>query len=330
LKILLTGGAGYIGSHTAVELLNNGYEVVVADSLETGHKKAVPADAKLYVGDIRDGAFLNKVFTNETIDAVVHFAAYSLVAESMTNPLKYYDNNVGGTRSLLSAMTAHGTRKIVFSSTAAVYGEPVHLPIEVTDPTNPTNTYGATKLAIEQMLKWTDIACGVKSVALRYFNACGAREDGSIGEDHKPETHLIPLVLQTAAGKRPQLSLYGRDYETKDGTCVRDYVHVNDLASAHVLAVRHLAGGGDSDVFNLGNGVGFSNLEIIEAAETVVGHKIPVIDAPRRAGDPATLVASSQKAKQLLGWAPRFTDIESIIETAWKWHGTHPDGYEDR
>ncbi len=330
MKILLTGGAGYIGSHTAVELLNNGYEVVVADSLETGHKKAVPADAKLYVGDIRDGAFLNKVFTNETIDAVVHFAAYSLVAESMTNPLKYYDNNVGGTRSLLSAMTAHGTRKIVFSSTAAVYGEPVHLPIEVTDPTNPTNTYGATKLAIEQMLKWTDIACGVKSVALRYFNACGAREDGSIGEDHKPETHLIPLVLQTAAGKRPQLSLYGRDYETKDGTCVRDYVHVNDLASAHVLAVRHLAGGGDSDVFNLGNGVGFSNLEIIEAAETVVGHKIPVIDAPRRAGDPATLVASSQKAKQLLGWAPRFTDIESIIETAWKWHGTHPDGYEDR
>lgn len=330
MKILVTGGAGYIGSHTAAELLDSGNEVVIADSLETGHKKAVPPGAKLYVGDIRDRAFLDKIFTSETIDAVVHFAAYSLVPESMTNPLKYYDNNVGGTRTLLSAMTAHGTAKIVFSSTAAVYGEPVHIPIEETDPTSPTNAYGATKLAMEQMLQWTDLAYGVKSVALRYFNACGARGDGSIGEDHSPETHLIPVVLQTASGKRPHLSLFGRDYDTKDGTCVRDYVHVCDLASAHVLAVKHLAGGGESDVVNLGNGVGFTNLEIIEAAGRVVGHSIPVIDAPRRAGDPATLVASSQKAKQLLGWAPRYTDMESIIETAWKWHSTHPNGFEDR
>jgi UDP-glucose 4-epimerase len=326
----LTGGAGYIGSHTAAELLDAGYDVVVADSLETGHKKAVPPAARLYVGDIRDRAFLDTVFAGEAIDAVVHFAAYSLVPESMADPLKYYDNNVGGTRSLLSAMTAHSVRKIVFSSTAAVYGEPVHIPIEETDPTSPTNAYGATKLAMEQMLKWSDIAYGVKSVALRYFNACGARADGSIGEDHKPETHLIPLVLQTAAGRRPQLSLYGRDYDTKDGTCVRDYVHVNDLAAAHVLAVKHLERGGGSDAVNLGNGVGFSNLEIIEAAGAVVGHQIPVTDAPRRAGDPATLVASSQKAKKLLGWSPRYTDIGSIIETAWKWHRAHPDGFEDR
>lgn len=330
MKILLTGGAGYIGSHTAAELLDNGFEVVIVDSLETGHKKAVPPAAKLYIGDIRDSAFLDKVFASEDIGAVVHFAAYSLVPESMTNPLKYYDNNIGGTRTLLSAMTAHGTHKIVFSSSAAVYGEPVHLPIEETDPTCPTNAYGATKLAMEQMLKWTDIAHGVKSVALRYFNACGARPDGSIGEDHTPETHLIPVVLQTAAGLRPQLSLFGRDYDTKDGTCVRDYVHVSDLANAHALAVKYLLGGGESDAVNLGNGVGFSNLEIIKAAGSVVGHAIPAVDAPRRAGDPATLVASSQKAKQLLGWTPRYTDIESIIETAWKWHSTHPKGFEDR
>ncbi len=330
MKILLTGGAGYIGSHTVVELLNKGYEVVVADSLETGHKKAVPPEARLYVGDIRDRTFLDRIFTGERIDAVVHFAAYSLVPESMANPLKYYDNNVGGTRSLLSAMTAHDIQKIVFSSTAAVYGEPVHIPIQETDPTNPTNTYGATKLAMEQMLKWTDIAHGVKSVALRYFNACGALSDGSIGEDHNPETHLIPIVLQTAMGKRPHLSLFGRDYDTRDGTCVRDYVHVSDLASAHVLAVEYLVGGGESAAVNLGNGVGFTNLEIIEAAGAVVGHKIPFVDAPRRAGDPATLVASSQKARQLLGWSPRYTDIAAIIETAWKWHGTHPNGFGDK
>jgi UDP-glucose 4-epimerase len=330
MKILLTGGAGYIGSHTAVELLNAGYDVVIADSLEAGHKKAVPAGVKLFVGDIRDRAFLDKVLTDGTIDAVVHFAAYSLVPESMADPLKYYDNNVGGTRSLLSAMTAHGVLKIVFSSSAAVYGEPVHIPIVETDPTSPTNAYGATKLAMEQMLHWSDVACGAKSVALRYFNACGALADGSIGEDHKPETHLIPLVLQTACGLRPHLSLFGRDYDTKDGTCVRDYVHVSDLASAHVLAVKHLAEGGESDAVNLGNGVGFSNLEIIEAAGAVVGHKIPAVDAPRRAGDPATLVASSQKAKKLLGWSPRYTDIGSIIETAWKWHNAHPKGFDDR
>ncbi len=329
MRVLLTGGAGYIGSHTAVALLEAGYDVVIADSLETGHKKAVPPGAALYVGDIRDGDFLDTVFSGGAIDAVVHFAAYSLVPESMTDPLKYYDNNVGGTRSLLSVMKKYGVTKIVFSSTASVYGEPRRLPIEETDPTNPTNAYGATKLAMEQMLRWSDVAYGVKSVALRYFNACGAIEDGRIGEDHKPETHLIPIVLQTARGQRPHLSLYGRDYDTRDGTCVRDYVHVCDLADAHVLAVKYLAGGGESEVINLGNGVGFTNLEIIKAAEAVVGHGIPVVDAPRRAGDPAALVASGQKAKRLLGWSPRYTDIAAIIETAWRWHRAHPNGFED-
>lgn len=330
MKVLLTGGAGYIGSHTAVALLEAGYDVVIADSLETGHQKAVPPGAALCVGDIRDGEFLDTVFSSGAIDAVVHFAAYSLVPESMSDPLKYYDNNVGGTRSLLSAMKKHGVAKIVFSSTASVYGEPIRLPIEETDPTSPTNTYGATKLAMEQMLHWSDVAYGVKSVALRYFNACGATPDGRIGEDHKPETHLIPIVLQTARGQRPHLSLYGRDYDTRDGTCVRDYVHVCDLADAHVLAVKHLASGGESEIINLGNGVGFTNLEIIKAAEAVVGKAIPVVDAPRRAGDPATLVASGQKAKRILGWSPRYTDIAAIIETAWRWHSTHPNGFEDR
>lgn len=329
MRVLLTGGAGYIGSHTAVALLEAGYDVVIADSLETGHKKAVPPGAALFIGDIRDGNFLDTVFSGGAIDAVVHFAAYSLVPESMSDPLKYYDNNVGGTQSLLSAMKKYGVAKIVFSSTASVYGEPRRLPIEETDPTIPTNAYGATKLAMEQMLRWSDVAYGVKSVALRYFNACGATPDGRIGEDHKPETHLIPIVLQTARGQWPHLYLYGRDYDTRDGTCVRDYVHVCDLADAHVLAVKYLAGGGESEVINLGNGVGFTNLEIIKAAEAVVGHEIPVVDAPRRAGDPATLVASGQKAKRLLGWAPRYTDIAAIIETAWRWHSTHPNGFED-
>lgn len=330
-KILVLGGAGYIGSHTVYELLDNGYEVVVADNLETGHRRAVHPEAQLYVGDIRDRAFVDNIFESEKIDAVVHFAAYSIVGESMKDPLKYYGNNLGGTQVLLSSMVAHGVDKIVFSSTAATYGEPKSIPILETDPTEPTNTYGATKLAMEQMFKWTAQAHGLRYVSLRYFNACGAHPSGFIGEDHSPETHLIPIILQTANGTRPNISVFGTDYDTKDGTCVRDYVHVCDLAQAHVKALEYLMGGGKSDIFNLGNGIGFTVNEVIKASEDVSGEKIPRMDAPRRAGDPAKLVASSDKAREILGWDPHYADIYTILSTAWKWHSSHPNGFnEDR
>lgn len=328
-KILVLGGAGYIGSHTVYELLDEGFDVVVADSLETGHLSAVHPNAKLYVGDIRDKAFLDDIFKKEKIDAVVHFAAYSLVGESMTNPLKYYENNVGGTQVLLSCMLANGIDKIVFSSTAATYGEPKNIPILETDSTEPTNTYGATKLAMEQMFKWVSFAHGIRYVSLRYFNACGAHPSGFIGEDHYPETHLIPIVLQAANGTRSEISVFGTDYPTEDGTCVRDYVHVCDLAQAHVKALRYLIDGGSNDIFNLGNGVGFSVNQVIKAAEDVVGHKIPTVFDDRRAGDPATLVASSDKAKNILGWEPHYESLYTILETAWKWHRSHPNGFDE-
>ena len=328
-KILVLGGAGYIGSHTVYELLDDGFEVVVADSLETGHRNAVHSGAKLYVGDIRDRAFLDGIFKNEKIDAVVHFAAYSLVGESMTDPLKYYANNVGGTRVLLSSMVANGVSKIVFSSTAAAYGEPKRIPILETDPTEPTNAYGATKLAMEQMFKWTSLAHGLKYVSLRYFNACGAHPSGYIGEDHNPETHLIPIVLQAANGTRPEIRVFGTDYDTRDGTCVRDYIHVCDLAQAHIKALSYLMNGGENDIFNLGNGVGFTVKEVIKAAEDVVGHSIPTLLSERRAGDPAVLVASSDKAKNILGWEPHYEDLYTILETAWKWHRSHPNGFDE-
>jgi UDP-glucose 4-epimerase len=327
-RILVPGGAGYIGSHTVCELIGSGYEVVIVDNLVTGHKQAVHPAAKLYIGDICDRAFLDRVFEAEKIDAVVHFAAFSLVGESMTDPLKYYANNVGGTMTLLAAMNAHGVNKIVFSSTAATYGEPRRIPIIESDPTEPTNTYGATKLTMEQMFKWAGAAYDVRYVSLRYFNACGALPDGSIGEDHCPETHLIPLVLQTANGTRPSISVFGTDYDTKDGTCVRDYIHVCDLAKAHVLALQYLLNGGRSDIFNLGNGIGFTVFEVIKASEEVLGHPVPTVLGDRRAGDPAQLVASSQKAGEILGWKPVYTDIRTIIRTAWEWHRTHPKGYE--
>ena len=328
MRLLVLGGAGYIGSHTAVELLDRGHEVVIADNLITGYKQAVPKDAVFYQGDIRDYDFLNNLFKKEAIDAVIHFAAFSLVGESVTDPLKYYENNLYGTKVLLKAMIDNGVNKIVFSSTAATYGEPENIPILEDDRTCPTNPYGETKLAMEKMMKWSANAYGLKYVSLRYFNACGAHKSAKIGEAHNPESHLIPLVLQVPNGKRESVSIYGTDYDTPDGTCIRDYIHVTDLAKAHILAVEYLMKGGESNVFNLGNGVGYSVREVIETARRVTGHPIPAVEIPRRAGDPARLVASGEKAREILGWKPEITELEDIIRSAWAWHSSHPNGYD--
>lgn len=327
MTILVLGGAGYIGSHTVYALIEKGVDVVVIDNLETGHIEAVHEKARFYKGDIRDRVFVDSVLDKEKIDAVIHFAANSLVGESMVNPLKYYDNNVNGTKVLLQSMVAHGLDKIVFSSTAATYGEPEKVPILETDRTEPTNTYGETKLAMEKMFKWTDRAHGLKYVSLRYFNACGAHISGKIGEAHSPETHLIPLILQVPLGQREYISIFGDDYDTSDGTCIRDYIHVTDLAQAHILAVDYLMKGNESNIFNLGNGVGFTVKEVIDTARKVTGHEIPARIAERRAGDPARLIASSDKARQVLLWKPEHADLEEIISTAWNWHKNHPNGY---
>lgn len=326
--ILVTGGAGYIGSHMVWLLLEKGYDVVVIDNLEKGHKKAV-LGGKFYNGDLKDKEFLEKVFAENDISAVIHFAASSLVGESVQNPIKYYYNNVYGTLNLVDTMIKHSVKKLVFSSTAAVYGEPENIPILEEDKTQPTNPYGETKLAIEKMLKWMDVAYGLKFVSLRYFNVAGSHPDGIIGEDHNPETHLIPIVLQTALGIREKVIVYGNDYNTKDGTCIRDYIHVIDLCDAHLKAMEYLEKNNKSEIFNLGNGMGFSVMEVIEKASEVVGKKIPYEIGPRRAGDPSILVASSQKAQELLGWQQKYNSLETIISTAWKWHSTHPHGYEE-
>ena len=327
MAILVLGGAGYICSHTVYDLIDAGKEVVIADNLETGHIEAVHPKAKFYRGDIRDRAFIDLVFDKEKIEGVIHFAANSLVGESMTNPLKYYDNNLCGTKVLLESMVAHGIDKIVFSSTAATYGEPERVPILETDRTEPTNCYGETKLSMEKMFKWTGLAHGLRFVSLRYFNACGAHVSGQIGEAHNPESHLIPLILQVPNGQREFISIFGDDYDTKDGTCIRDYIHVTDLAQAHILAMDYLMRGGESDIFNLGNGVGFTVKEVIDTARTVTGHPIPAKVTPRRAGDPAQLIASSEKARSVLGWKPRHADLEEIIASAWNWHNNHPNGF---
>lgn len=328
MAILVLGGAGYIGSHTVYELIGAGRDVVVADNLQTGFQAAVHPKARFYQLDIRDRAALDVLFQAEHIDGVIHFAACSQVAESMRDPLKYYDNNLYGTMVLLQAMTAHGVDKIVFSSTAATYGEPERVPILETDRTLPTNCYGQTKLSMEQMMSWVSKAHGLKYVALRYFNACGAHPSGVIGEAHNPETHLIPIILQVPNGRREKLTIYGDDYNTPDGTCVRDYIHVTDLAQAHILAMDYLMAGGENNVFNLGNGVGFSNKEVVDVARVVTGHPIPAEIGPRRPGDPARLVASSEKAKTVLGWKPQYADLHTILSTAWQWHKNHPNGYE--
>ena len=328
MKILVLGGAGYIGSHTVYELIDAGVDVVIADNLETGHIEAVHPQAVFYKGDIRDRSFVDHVFEKEAIDGVIHFAANSLVGESMVNPLKYYDNNLCGTKVLLESMVAHKIDKIVFSSTAATYGEPERIPIMETDRTEPTNTYGETKLSMEKMFKWTGKAHGLRFVSLRYVNACGAHISGCIGEAHKPETHLIPLILQVPLGQRDHISIFGDDYPTPDGTCIRDYIHVTDLAQAHILAMKYLMDGGESNIFNLGNGIGFSVNDVIETARKVTGQPIKAQMEARRAGDPAQLIASSEKARSVLGWKPQHADLEEIIATAWKWHSTHPTGYE--
>lgn len=327
MAVLVTGGAGYIGSHCVCSLIDRKEEVVVADNLQTGHEGAVHREARFYKGDIRDGEFLDKIFNENAIDTVVHFAANSLVGVSMKEPLSYFDNNVYGTEVLLSAMKRHDVSRMVFSSSAAVYGEPETIPILETDRTEPTNAYGETKLTMEKMMKWADIAHEIKYIALRYFNVAGAHESGSIGEDHDPETHLIPLILQVPLGKRESISIFGNDYDTCDGTCVRDYIHVTDLAEAHIMSIDRLRGGAASTVYNLGNGEGFSVKEMVEAARRVTKHPIPEVFCPRRAGDPSTLIASGKKAEEELNWKPKFKRVDEIIESAWEWHKNNPEGF---
>ena len=328
MNILVTGGAGYIGSHVVEELQKSGFTPIVYDNLSTGHAVAVPEDVQLVEGDIHDVAFTRHIMEQFNIDAVMHFAASSLVGESMENPAKYYFSNVEGSLHLLEAMRGAGVDRMVFSSTAAVYGEPEQVPINENSRLNPTNVYGRTKLMIEKMLADYDMAYEMRYVALRYFNAAGASLSGKIGEDHNPESHLIPLVLKTAQGVRSQVAVFGTDYPTADGTCVRDYIHVCDLAKAHVLALQHLMRGGASRVYNLGSENGFSVRQIIDSAKKVTGVDFTVVEEERRAGDPAVLIASSAKIRQELGWVPEHSSVQEVISTAWQWHQQHPHGYE--
>lgn len=328
MAVLVAGGAGYIGSHTVAQLMEAGKEVVVVDSLECGHKGAILTD-KFYNCHIEDEAAMNELFEKEDIEAVMHFCAYIEVGESVKNPSKYYNNNVIAGIKLLDMMIKHNVKNFVFSSTAAVYGEPERVPIDEELSKTPANPYGETKWAFENILKWYSQAYDFRYAALRYFNACGAHKDGKIGEDHNPESHLIPLILQVPLGKRENIKIFGEDYPTKDGSCVRDYIHVSDLADAHILALEHLLKGGSCRQYNLGNGVGFTVKEVIEAAREVTGHPIPAVKEERRAGDPAQLIAASAKIKGELGWNPKYTDLKDIIATAWNWHKNHPNGFNE-
>lgn len=328
MAILICGGAGYIGSHAVRALRAQGREVVVLDNLQTGHRQSLADDVHFVRGDMRDAALLDNVFARHDVDGVLHFAANSLVGESMQLPLRYFGNNVYGMQVLLEAMVRHGVERIVFSSSAAVYGEPERVPIVEEAPLRPGNPYGESKRIMESMMHWAAAAHGLRYVSLRYFNVGGAAADGSIGEDHRPESHLIPLILQVALGKRPHITIYGDDYPTPDGTCIRDYVGVEDLVDAHVLALRHLEDGGEGGIFNLGSEQGFSVREMVEAARRVTGHPLPVVMGPRRAGDPARLVASSVKAGEVLGWQPT-QQIDDIVASAWRWHSRHPNGFTD-
>jgi UDP-glucose 4-epimerase len=322
-KILVSGGAGYVGSHAVKELQKEGFRCLVVDNLVYGHSQFVK-DAELIEGDSGNSELLEKIFRQNEIEAVMHFAAYAYVGESVTDPAKYYQNNVVSTLSLLKAMVKAKVNKIIFSSTCATYGNPQEIPITEDHPQDPINPYGATKLMVERILRDFDQPYGLKSVVFRYFNAAGADPDGEIGEWHEPETHLIPLVLDVAAGTRDTVQIYGTDYPTPDGTCIRDYIHVTDIAQAHLLGLRELMTGKPSNVFNLGNGGGFSVCEVIQTAEKVTGQKIKATETSRRPGDPPALVGSAQKAQQVLGWKPQFPDLESILQTAWNWHQKRP------
>ncbi|WEV45279.1 UDP-glucose 4-epimerase GalE [Streptococcaceae bacterium ESL0687] len=330
MTVLVLGGAGYIGSHAVDQLLAKGYEVAVVDNLSTGHLKSLPKDVPFYKGDIRDKDFMRGVFKEvANIEGIMHFCASSLVGESMENPLKYFDNNTYGAIALLEVMQEFDIKHIVFSSTAATFGKVETMPISEETMTLPINPYGQSKLMMEQIMKWQSEATDMTYVALRYFNVAGAKSDGSIGEAHTCETHLIPLLMQVALGKRENIQIYGNDYNTPDGTNVRDYVQVEDLIDAHIKALEYLKAGGKPQVFNLGSQKGFSNLEILEAARRVTGHEIPAVLADRRPGDPDSLYTSSQKAKDILGWSPSYQKIDDIVQTAWTWHKKHPNGYED-
>lgn len=325
--ILVLGGAGYIGSHMLLRLREANEPHLVFDNLEQGHAEAV-LESPLVRGDLRDPVQLRKVFQeNPGIDTVMHFAAYIAVGESVQEPGKYFRNNTSAVLELLEVMREFGVRKFVFSSTAAIFGEPQYVPIDEVHPKSPTSPYGDSKLFVEKILEAYDTAHGIKSVCLRYFNAAGADPNGLIGEDHDPETHLVPVAIQAAMGLRSSLKVFGTDYDTPDGTCVRDYIHILDLAEAHLLAVRHLRGGGESRRYNLGNGQGFTVKQVIDAVESVTGLSVPYESAPRRAGDPARLIASSRKIRDEWGWAPKYPDLKEIVQHAWNWHRNHPNGY---
>ncbi len=327
--ILVIGGAGYIGSHMCQVLRDKGLEHLVFDSLVQGHHAAI-GNSPLFKGDLGRREDLVKVFSENEIDLVIHLAAFISVGESVKNPSKYWHNNTASVLTLLDAMQENSVSKFVFSSTAAVYGEPQALPLDEDHPKNPTSPYGDSKLAVERMLGAWDTAYGLKSVALRYFNASGAHPNGQIGEDHSPEEHLVPLAIQAAMGLRDELKVFGTDYDTPDGTCVRDYVHVLDIAEAHLSAISHLRNGGESRRYNLGNGEGFSVREVIQTVEEVSGLPVPARDASRRPGDPAKLIASSDRIRQDWGWSPKYPKLSSIVETAWNWHCHHPKGFDDR
>ena len=325
MAILVTGGAGYIGSHTVAELQRQGYDVVVLDNLEYGHREAV-RDCPLLVGDLLNPEQVEATFEAYDIEGVIHFAAYVEVGESMRNPAKYFRNNVQGTVNLASAMIRNGVRDIVFSSSCAVYGQPDTVPVTEEESTKPESVYGASKLMAEQILHWFDVCYGLRYVALRYFNAAGAAADGTLGDEYKPATRIIPVLMEYLLGQRPRFIINGNDYPTPDGTCIRDYIHVDDLATAHVAALRYLAAGNPSDVFNLGTGQGHSNLEIVDMVRQVTGLDFEVEIGPRRPGDAAMIWADNRKARRVLGWEPRY-GLREIIEHAWRWHSTHPDGY---
>ncbi len=322
--ILVVGGAGYIGSHMVKQLRREGFAVHVADDLSSGRREAV-LGAPLHVGDIGDAAFVDRLLQEVRPAAVMHFASFIQVGESVADPAKYYRNNIAATLVLLEAMRAHGVTRFIFSSTAAIFGDPQYTPIDEAHPKAPINPYGRSKWFVEQMLEDFDRAYGLKSVCLRYFNAAGADPDGALGECHEPETHLIPLILQVASGRRPHITVYGKDYPTADGTCIRDYIHVEDLCQAHLLALRQLLAGGESARYNLGNGNGYSVREVIEAARRVTGHPIPVQVGARRAGDPPVLVADASAARRVLGWQPRYADLERILADAWAWERRHAE-----